>query len=558
MQSIERAILSVFFFGFICIHAPSAYAGLTTEFNDRFSELGLAIRSFQEEWLASRCVTNLPQSKKSGFSNLSQDDLAEAFSKEPVGPLLMQGTLPGEASINKKNNKDDISNRQRGYSGYRVQYSLHQIQNSDDLYSSMGLSVASRLKADGVFTGEGPVQGGAKIQFASGKVFNKNRSYMLVKVKVQGPTIALSTEHGISLAPNVRQQPGESVGEFLTRFLSDCGDMYLHSYVLGGEFYGLIETTKTIKGRRKKRSQEFAIDLSALAKGKGNASQQLEKTLVEKMVGEVKQIWMLQTGGNSADARPIQDLQELCARAVEFPVTVDRAPIPMEARYQDYTEILRTGLLDPYSPEANEVVIKFGTNQRMMKYLGQGMSRLTQYKRELGKAVDADLIEGSVDPKKIAEAYAFHEYTEERMISFFRGCYLDYLKCDVASFVKELRGAVIKVSSDFNIKPRQRREIVLDDSPFCKAPLSLQDALQHREKLEKLAVPTTGIWNRGRCFTLLSGKKPVANPSEDVSIGWTPEKCADLGKKSVLLLQDQGFQIKCQKRSRKCSVPCWK
>ena len=232
----------------------SALAGLTTEFNDRFSELGLAMRSFQEEWLATRCVTNLPTKKQRTFSGLNQEDLAEAFKEQKQAGKLLLATQRNSFG----NYEKTFNNPKKGYSGYRVQYSLHQIENSNDLYSSMGLSIASRLKADGLFSGEGPVQGGAKIQFASSKIFKENSSYLLVKVKVQGPTIALSTEHGISLTPRVKQQPGETIGAFLTRFLSDCGDMYLHSYVLGGEFYGLIETTKTVQGKKPAKSRTLS------------------------------------------------------------------------------------------------------------------------------------------------------------------------------------------------------------------------------------------------------------------------------------------------------------
>ena len=283
-------------------------------------------------------------------------------------------------------------------------------------------------------------------------------------------------------------------------------------------------------------------------------------------MGEVRQIWMLQTGGDSSDAKPIRDLKELCERAVQFPVTVDKAPIPMEARYQDYTEILRTGLLKPHSREANELVIRFGTNQRMFKYLGQGMSRLTQYKRDLDKAVDEDLLDGEVDPETIAKAYSFHEYTEERMISFFRNCYLDYLNCDVAKFVKELRDAVIRVSSEFNVRPSEKKEMVLESKVDCKKPVSVAEAANHLTLLEKLATPG-GFWGLGgTCFQIAPVKEKPGQQPRDPS-GSIAARCAKQHGHTVLRLKSAGssgaglqsasIKVSCQKRVRNCQTLCW-
>lgn len=514
------------------LFAQTSQSMITTEFNFHFPELGSGLRSFQEDFLANRCVAN-----GQGQENATQ----------------MQRVFGN------KNNKKifyEESERENSEVGYRVEYSLHQIKNSEDLYSSLGLSIGARLKAEGLVGAVVPGNGEAKLDFAANHRFKSDRDYLLVKVRVRGQTVALSNKKQISFLPKYRQQENESMNNYISRILLDCGDVYFHSYVLGGELYGLIETTRAKDQSKQTNDQLFSIDFSAHKNAEVDLEQAVKTSLIKVIAGEVKQIWMIQSGGAAGDSYPVRNIDELSEKANHFPSLIEKAPVPMEALYQDYTELIRSALQDPYSAEANKVVATFHSNQGLFGRLGVIFSRWVQFDNDLDKRIENSRDKTSVEfYQKGKEVYNIEV---GKITSYLQACSLDYLHCELGEFLTDFQTRLIEAREAYlPYEQEVKKEIVMihpSSIELCPEPLTLNEIFTHLDVIRSKATKRgIGVF-KSQCVIGLDNKTSEASP---FTLTAESGACMQKEKLNVVRLTERRIMSQCSFVASGCELACY-
>ena len=362
---------------------------LQTEFDPSFSEFGLAFRSFSEERLATRCIEN-----REGHDHKIETD---------------------EHKIEQK--------------GLETEWSITEIKSSSDLLNGLDLSMGAQLQATGVLSSFSGAAASSKVGFAKSIKLQKSSTYYLVKVRVIGQTTAIAQHNGLQIKSRYTRRQSETAEDHISRFLIDCGDMYLHSITEGGELFGIVELESETQQSMQKSEASLSLKGKLLAGGDASSANKISNIMDRAFQGQVSQIWVYQKGGRGENATPIDNLQSLKARASKFSLVVEENPVIINSTYRDYTELLRTGMGNIPTRQANNLIYQFNLNQSYLPRLANLYSQIAAISTELEATKEEA---HSYSPKSANHwqvAMDLLEQQRSKLGIFMRSCYVDYGKC---------------------------------------------------------------------------------------------------------------------------------
>lgn len=163
-------------------------------------------------------------------------------------------------------------------SAIKIDFSTSIANNRKELLDKLDVSLG--LKATfGIVTVDG------KGKYASDKSVNENKLYLVTKGKVTGTTFGFLTlgEDRVHLRGYNKADPNKSTGfakmylEEYDSFLERCGDKFVSSITIGGEFYLVIEIDTYSSDHKREISGELKVDVEGIGGGSAELTSVMNK-----------------------------------------------------------------------------------------------------------------------------------------------------------------------------------------------------------------------------------------------------------------------------------------
>lgn len=190
--------------------------------------------------------------------------------------------------------------------GQQTNLDLYMLEGTKSLYDK--LDIKASAGAQGILG----MDVNAKAAFARERTFNSYHIYLLVKSTVRNAAHSLDDNPAITnKAARLFDDQGTNA------FYDQCGNEYISSYTIGGEYYGIIEI--------KTESAKERTDVSSKMNTEGTwwqAKGELEKEIASTIDMTRVEIHSYQNGGYGEDSIPPVTVSEMVERARNMPVIV--------------------------------------------------------------------------------------------------------------------------------------------------------------------------------------------------------------------------------------------
>jgi hypothetical protein len=208
--------------------------------------------------------------------------------------------------------------------GQSVRYTLSIVKSFEDLYTSLGISVA----ASGHF---GLFKGSAKFDFATESKFNSQSTFILARCVV---------DNAFSQIEDARVVPDSDAYDLVKNgrqddFTKRYGNGFVRGLQTGGEYFAVISITSSSR----EEQENIAASLSASYGGvfaSASLDAKLDDKTRSKMARSEIQISTYQRGGVGDELALAADLDAVMARLMKFPAQVKSNPVPYAAQLARY------------------------------------------------------------------------------------------------------------------------------------------------------------------------------------------------------------------------------
>lgn len=199
--------------------------------------------------------------------------------------------------------------------GQEVDFKLEQIESTEQLYNSLGISVEAS-GSYGLFSASG------KFQMAQESNFNSHSIFFVLKVRVKN---AVKRITNYQIRPEVIKMLEDGQSE---RFQRSFGDSYIEGIITGGEFFALFELVCSDESSKQKISAELEMSYGGLGAG-FDLKASFQNTVNSASSKKNLKVVTYQSGGKGLDL--VTNPEEIFTRAKTFPSLVqDMAGVPYE------------------------------------------------------------------------------------------------------------------------------------------------------------------------------------------------------------------------------------
>ncbi len=233
-----------------------------------------------------------------------------------MGVNLVEGGIAGKAV--------DIGQitAATGATGLTVSYNMQVISTVEDLYDSIGVSVAAGGRY-GLFSASG------KVQYAKEVRFNSQSTFLLARCFVEK---AFEQCEDAVLKPEAREMLAKGKNkEFQDRF----GDGFVRGMLNGGEFHVVIAMTSISRTQQ----EELAVSLQGKYGGlfaEAEIDVHLDDKTKEQVARTELNVSTFQRGGTGAQTSLTKDIEGVMARLQAFPSVVEANPVSYGVQVASY------------------------------------------------------------------------------------------------------------------------------------------------------------------------------------------------------------------------------
>ena len=209
-----------------------------------------------------------------------------------------------------------------GAPGQTVSYNMQLISTVEDLYDSIGVSVAAGGRY-GLFSAQG------KVQYAKEVKFNSQSTFLLARCFVEK---AFQQFEEATLKPEASKllKNGDDKG-FQERF----GDGFVRGMLQGGEFHVVISMSSISRTQQ----EELAVSLQAKYGGlfaEADLDVKLENKTREQVSRTELNVTTFQRGGIGPETSLTKDVEGVMARLQAFPAIVEANPVSYGVQVASY------------------------------------------------------------------------------------------------------------------------------------------------------------------------------------------------------------------------------
>lgn len=238
-----------------------------------------------------------------------------------MGVSFLNGSIAGKAVVAGTVKGPD------GAIGQTVRYTLTIIKSFEDLYTSLGISVA----ASGHF---GLFKASGKFAYASETKFNSQATFLLARCVVEN---AFTQAEDALLAPDsdgFRLLENGKSDVFQERY----GDGFVRGLQTGGEYFAVISITSSDREEQESIAASFSASYGALFASVAVEGKLNDETRSRMSRSEV-QVSTYQRGGLGDATSITSDIEAVMVRLSAFPEQVRLNPVPYSAQLARYTTL---------------------------------------------------------------------------------------------------------------------------------------------------------------------------------------------------------------------------
>lgn len=226
-----------------------------------------------------------------------------------------------------------------GNEGKRIDYSLHLASSAEEFRRNVNMSAGASF-------GLGTWSTDAAVSYFQSAARSRYVDNLIVRVTVSGPTLSFEPA-GLT----------DAAAKFLrdqNSFYRVCGNRYVRSLSMGGEFIATIKIETTSETER----SELQSTLSVIAKGYGSASASYQEAMSRLNRFTQKDVKILRNGTN--DQVPNLEIDALIKYSQEFPTRITATTgVPVGIEFADYQTI--NPIVETY--RAQEILVEAMSNR---------------------------------------------------------------------------------------------------------------------------------------------------------------------------------------------------
>lgn len=251
------------------------------------------------------------KSAESGIVKIPDNSGQPTDTRLGRGFNTLSGEFKGECVVGKP-----TSNQSRGF---QIDYSMTQLRSSEEFRRSLQMSASASM-------GIGSWSGDASSSFFRSLDRNRYYDYLLVNVSVVGPSFSLTGDKLSGDAHGLRNKPKD--------FYTKCGNQYVKSVTLGGDFTAII----TIETDNEIERSELRAALSVAAVGYGSGKASFAENLSRVTKNYKRTVKILRKGTN--EAVPDLSIDALIQYSLDFPTKINRdTAYPISFDKASFTDI---------------------------------------------------------------------------------------------------------------------------------------------------------------------------------------------------------------------------
>jgi hypothetical protein len=235
-----------------------------------------------------------------------------------------------------------------GTDAKKVDYSLHMAGSSDDYRRSVNMSAAASF-------GTGTWSTDASVSYFKSSARSRYVDHLVVRVLVQGPVLSFENVHLTADAKRMVRRPLD--------FYRMCGNRYVRSLSLGGEFTAVVD----IETNTEEERSELRATLSVIAKGYGSANAAYAEAMQRISRSYSKNVRILRNG--TGEAIPNPDIDTVLKYSLDFPTKINAVTgVPVALETADYRTV--DPAVEIYS--AQEIVVEMMSRKygQIFEWLG--------------------------------------------------------------------------------------------------------------------------------------------------------------------------------------------
>lgn len=231
--------------------------------------------------------------------------------------------------------------------GKKVDYTIHLAGSSEEFRRSVNMNAGASF-------GLGAWSTDASVAYFQSTERSRYVDHMVVRVLVSGPIVSYANPKLTQEANRLKNIP--------INFYRKCGNRYVKSLAIGGEFVAVVNIETSSQVER----EALRASLTVVAKGYGSASAEYKQAMERISKSYQKDIRIIRNGLN--ERVPKLDLETLVAYSLEFPEKINNSNgVPVGLEYSDYRTVDPD--IDVYSSQ--EIVVtrmsdKFGELYTML------------------------------------------------------------------------------------------------------------------------------------------------------------------------------------------------